>query len=67
MQKNEWKNQKFQKDISSFLSAEGARGETSPYKQFFQVSAFWENWKNSACKGTQAVLAMMLYRLFCLH
>ena len=35
-----------------------------PLQAIFSSFRFWENWKNSACEGTQAVLAMTLYRLF---
>ena len=37
----------------------GGEWETSPYKQFFQVSALGELEKIGACEGTQAVLAIL--------
>ncbi|NBI63952.1 hypothetical protein D3Z38_13035 [Clostridiales bacterium] len=46
-----------------FLSAEGARGKLPPTSIFFKFPSFGKLEK-SACEGTQAVLAMTLYRLF---
>ena len=51
----------------------GGQGETSPYKQIFQIPAPGGFGKIGACEGTQAVLAVLLpisveeqfYRLFC--
>ena len=42
------------------MSAEGARGETSPYKQIFQIPAPGGFGKIGACEGTQAVLAILV-------
>ena len=42
------------------MSAEGARGETSPYKQIFQIPAPGGFGKIGACEGTQAVLAIII-------
>ena len=46
------------------MSAEGARGETSPYKQIFQIPAPGGFGKIRACEGTQAVLAITSKRKF---
>ena len=46
-----------------FLSAEGARGKLPP-TSIFSSSRLLGNWKKSVCEGTQAVLAIPLYRLF---
>ncbi len=39
------------------MSAEGARGKL-PLQAIFSSFRPLENWKNSACEGTQAVLAV---------
>jgi len=35
-----------------------------PLQAIFSSFRFWENWKNSACEGTQAVLAITSKRKF---
>ena len=42
----------------------GGQGETSPYKQIFQIPALGGLGKIGACEGTQAVLAVTSKRKF---
>ena len=42
----------------------GGQGETSPYKQIFQIPAPGGFGKIGACEGTQAVLAIASKRKF---
>lgn len=60
MQKNERKNQKFRQDVFVIFERRGGQGGGGfPLQAVFSSFRFGESWKNGACEGTQAVLAIL--------